>query len=483
MFTGIVREIGTVEAVERDADGARLRVGAGARRRAAARATRSRSSGVCLTVDGGRRRRLRGRRDEPDAVADHARRARGRRPRSTSSPRCGPASRSAGTSSRATSTASARCARVDRGRLRAPGAGRGPRRPRRYVVEHGSVAVDGVSLTVAALGDGRVRGLADPGDARAHDARRPGRGERGQPRGGRGRPLRRAPRARLQTKKDLRWLNPDPQTPPPPDAKRGGGRPRSRPIEEAIEEIRRGRMVVVCDDENRENEGDLTMAAQFATPEAINFMAKHGRGLICLSLTGERCDELGLDLMAAKNESPFNTAFTVSVEAARGRDDRDLGGRPRPHDPGRDRPALEPRRPRPAGPRLPAEGQGRRRARARRPDGGGGRPRAAGGPDPGRRDLRDHERGRDDGPRAGPGAVLRAARPEDDHRRRPDRLPAADRAAGRARGRRRKLPTAFGEFTAVGYRSLRRREAPPRDGQGRRRRVSRTSSSESTPSA
>src|SRR5919201_1325872 len=90
------------------------------------------------------------------------------------------------------------------------------------------------------------------------------------------------------------------------------------PIEEAIEEIRRGRMVVVCDDENRENEGDLTMAAQFATPEAINFMAMNGRGLICLSLTGERCDELGLDLMAAKNESPFNTAFTISVEARDG---------------------------------------------------------------------------------------------------------------------------------------------------------------------
>ena len=89
-------------------------------------------------------------------------------------------------------------------------------------------------------------------------------------------------------------------------------------IEEAIEEIRRGRMVVVCDDENRENEGDLTLAAQFATPEAINFMAKHGRGLICLSLTGERCAELGLDLMAAKNESPFETAFTISVEAREG---------------------------------------------------------------------------------------------------------------------------------------------------------------------
>src|SRR3954467_949008 len=77
-------------------------------------------------------------------------------------------------------------------------------------------------------------------------------------------------------------------------------------------------MVVVVDAENRENEGDLTIAAQFVTPEAINFMATHGRGLICLALTGQRCDELGLDLMAAKNESPFETAFTVSVEARDG---------------------------------------------------------------------------------------------------------------------------------------------------------------------
>jgi 3,4-dihydroxy 2-butanone 4-phosphate synthase/GTP cyclohydrolase II len=89
-------------------------------------------------------------------------------------------------------------------------------------------------------------------------------------------------------------------------------------IEEAIEEMRAGRMVIVCDDEDRENEGDLTLAAQFATPEAINFMAKEGRGLICLALTPERCDELGLDLMAAKNESPFETAFTVSIEARDG---------------------------------------------------------------------------------------------------------------------------------------------------------------------
>src|SRR5205085_4557550 len=89
-------------------------------------------------------------------------------------------------------------------------------------------------------------------------------------------------------------------------------------IERAIDEIRQGRMVVVVDDEDRENEGDLTVAAQFVTADAINFMAKEGRGLICLSLTPERCDELGLDLMAAKNESAFETAFTVSIEARDG---------------------------------------------------------------------------------------------------------------------------------------------------------------------
>ncbi|HEY2770303.1 MAG TPA: bifunctional 3,4-dihydroxy-2-butanone-4-phosphate synthase/GTP cyclohydrolase II [Solirubrobacteraceae bacterium] len=89
-------------------------------------------------------------------------------------------------------------------------------------------------------------------------------------------------------------------------------------IEDAIEDIRQGKMVVVVDDENRENEGDLTMAAQFVTPESINFMAKEARGLVCLALTPDRCDELGLDLMAAKNESAFETAFTVSIEARSG---------------------------------------------------------------------------------------------------------------------------------------------------------------------
>jgi len=94
--------------------------------------------------------------------------------------------------------------------------------------------------------------------------------------------------------------------------------PPFSPIDDALEDIRAGKMVVVCDAEDRENEGDLTLAAQFATPEAINFMAMHGRGLICLALPPERCDELGLDLMAAKNESPFQTAFTIAVEAREG---------------------------------------------------------------------------------------------------------------------------------------------------------------------
>src|ERR687892_1217259 len=89
-------------------------------------------------------------------------------------------------------------------------------------------------------------------------------------------------------------------------------------VEEALEDVRRGRMVVVCDGEDRENEGDLVLPGQFATPEAINFMAKEARGLICLALEPERCDELGLDLMAAKNEAPLETAFTVSIEAAEG---------------------------------------------------------------------------------------------------------------------------------------------------------------------
>ena len=89
-------------------------------------------------------------------------------------------------------------------------------------------------------------------------------------------------------------------------------------IEAALEDIRRGKMVILVDDEDRENEGDLTMAAEKVTPEAINFMAKYGRGLICLSLTDERLNELRLPMMVSENTSRFQTAFTVSVDARKG---------------------------------------------------------------------------------------------------------------------------------------------------------------------
>jgi 3,4-dihydroxy 2-butanone 4-phosphate synthase / GTP cyclohydrolase II len=89
-------------------------------------------------------------------------------------------------------------------------------------------------------------------------------------------------------------------------------------IEDALEDIASGRMVVVVDDEDRENEGDLVMAAQFVTPDAINFMTRQAGGWICLALTPERCDQLGLDLMAAKNESAHQTPFTVTIEAREG---------------------------------------------------------------------------------------------------------------------------------------------------------------------
>ncbi len=90
------------------------------------------------------------------------------------------------------------------------------------------------------------------------------------------------------------------------------------PIPEILDEIRAGRMIVLVDDENRENEGDLCMAAEFATPEAINFMARFGRGLICLTLTEERCLALDLPMQVSRNTSRFETAFTVSIDAATG---------------------------------------------------------------------------------------------------------------------------------------------------------------------
>ncbi|MGE0352224.1 MAG: bifunctional 3,4-dihydroxy-2-butanone-4-phosphate synthase/GTP cyclohydrolase II [Gemmatimonadales bacterium] len=88
-------------------------------------------------------------------------------------------------------------------------------------------------------------------------------------------------------------------------------------IEQAVEDLRNGKIIVVADDEDRENEGDLVCAAELVTPEMINFMATHGRGLICLALTGERCEELGLPQMAEANTEHLSTAFTVSIDADR----------------------------------------------------------------------------------------------------------------------------------------------------------------------
>src|SRR5512136_629798 len=89
-------------------------------------------------------------------------------------------------------------------------------------------------------------------------------------------------------------------------------------IEKALKDIREGKMVILVDDEDRENEGDLTMAAEKVTPEAINFMAMYGRGLICLSLTDEKLNELRLPMMVTDNTSRFQTAFTVSIDARKG---------------------------------------------------------------------------------------------------------------------------------------------------------------------
>src|SRR5436189_3808932 len=97
-----------------------------------------------------------------------------------------------------------------------------------------------------------------------------------------------------------------------------GARKRNSPfarIEDAIDAIRAGRMVIVIDDEDRENEGDLTIAAEKVTPDAINFMARYGRGLICLSMTPERLDELEIPMMVSQNSSRFDTAFCVSIES------------------------------------------------------------------------------------------------------------------------------------------------------------------------
>ena len=204
-------------------------------------------------------------------------------------------------------------------------------------------------------------------------------------------------------------------------------------IEDAVEAIRAGRMVIVVDDEDRENEGDLTIAAEKVTPEAINFMARYGRGLICLSMTPERLDELEIPLMVSQNTSRFETAFCVPIEA-KGRTTTGISAADRAAtvlaaiDP-----ATQAGRSRAARPHVSAAVAHRRRDGARRPDRSGGRSRAHRRSVSGRRHLRNHERGRHDGARAAADEVREEARPADDHDRRSDQVPHAHRVAGQAR--------------------------------------------------
>ena len=223
-------------------------------------------------------------------------------------------------------------------------------------------------------------------------------------------------------------------------------------VEEAIEEIREGRFVVVVDDEDRENEGDLTIAAQFATPEAVNFMVTHARGLVCLCLTEERCDELGLRQMTDQNETPFGTAFTVSVEAREGvttgisAQDRSrtiqvaVDPTSKPADlvqPGH----IFPLRARPGGV-LQRSGQTEAAVDLARLAG-----------------LIPAgvvcEIMKDDGTMARVPDLIEycaRARAEDDHGRRPDRVPAPAREARRARHVRPPADRRTGQFTAVAFR-------------------------------
>ena len=212
----------------------------------------------------------------------------------------------------------------------------------------GSVAVDGISLTIASLGDERFEVQIVPytwSETRLHAA------SVGDPvniecdiigkhvvralEAVRGREARR--RGAMNAKSD-RFAGPEKRaaTAGPGGAGRGPRAVRRSgavfaSIDDAVAALRAGRMIIVVDDEDRENEGDLTLAADKVTPEAINFMARYGRGLICLSMTGARLDELEIPMAVADNTSRFETAFAVPIDAKSGHHHRHLGGRSRGH--------------------------------------------------------------------------------------------------------------------------------------------------------
>ena len=161
-------------------------------------------------------------------------------------------------------------------------------------------------------------------------------------------------------------------------------------VREAIDDIRRGRMLILVDDEDRENEGDFCFAAEHVTPEKINFMAKNGRGLICLSMTDDRLRRLDFPMMVEKNTSRFETAFTVSMDASRGITtgisayDRAYTIRLAADDHAKPEDFVRPGH-------LPPPRQARRGSRANGPDRGVGGSCPAGRSETGGRHLRDHE--------------------------------------------------------------------------------------------
>ena len=212
-------------------------------------------------------------------------------------------------------------------------------------------------------------------------------------------------------------------------------------------------MLIVVDDEDRENEGDLTMAAARVTPEAINFMIRHGRGLVCVPVEAKRLDELHLEPMVAQNTSSHETAFTVSI------DHRSVTTGISAHERAITiqkilDPVARSERLHPARPRLPAAREGGRRAASRRAHGGRGRSRADGRASAGRRDLRDLERGRHDGAapaarevrRRSTGSAIVSIAQIIEHRRRSEKLVRRTAEAT--------IPTPYGTFRAVEYESL-----------------------------
>ena len=208
-------------------------------------------------------------------------------------------------------------------------------------------------------------------------------------------------------------------------------------VADIVADIRAGKMVVLVDDEDRENEGDLVFAADFVTADKVNFLARHGRGLVCMPITGSHAARLGLKPMVEQNRSRHGTELHRFDRGRRRHRDRHLGRRPRVDDQGCRRARGECRGHRAARPRVPAHRAGRRRAGARGPHRGLLRPRAPGGPDARGGAVRDHARGRHDGAPAGPARVQRRARPAHRHHRRPDRIPQPPRVARRAQLRAR----------------------------------------------